>query len=143
MCNIKERKNPTDFSTNLVLTSLVLLPNHKCVQYCFQATNDFSTVSKPPMSLVLPLKPPISSILPPNHRCLQYSFKNTYLFSIAFKPPMSSVFPPGHNGFQNSIEATDFLCMIAKQPMSSLPHHRCLQHLNHLSHQENKFCLWL
>lgn len=108
MCNIKERKNPTDFSMNLVLTSLVLLPNHKCVQYCFQATNDFSTVSKPPMSLVLPFKPPISSILPPNHRCLQYSFKNTYLLSIAFKPPMSSVFPPGHNGFQNSIEATDF-----------------------------------
>lgn len=117
----------------------VLVPSHQCFQYCFQATNDFSTVSKPPMSLVLPLKPPISSVLPPNHRCLQYSFKNTYLFSTAFKPPMSTVFPPDHNGFQNSIEATDFFVynrqttnvFTSTPPMSAAS--------KPLSHQEQNF----
>lgn len=102
MCNIEERKKSSRFyyelSIDLFSTASkplmfsVLLPSHQCFQYCFQATNDFSTVSKPPMSLVLPLKPPISSVLPPNHRCLQYSFKNTYLFSTAFKPPSPQYF---------------------------------------------------
>lgn len=126
---------------NLVLTSLVLLPNHKCVQYCFQATNDFSTVSKPPMSLVLPLKPPISSILPPNHRCLQYSFKTLIYLVLPSNHRCPQYFLLATMVFRIASRLLIFLYMIAKQPMSSLPYHRCLQHLNHLSHQENKFCL--